>query len=176
MQFDDAAFLFRLARSKPAAQILEIGRYWGGSAFLFAVASDQESMVTSIDIAPRNDELFQSALQKSGLAHKVQLHVGDSVSFKAQAEFYDLILIDGDHSYVGARHDYEHWKKAVKSGGSLLFHNAAAGRPHAVAVDGPFRVVQEIATCDQEHYQREADVGSLAVFVRTQKAWNVPAR
>ena len=42
-------------------------------------------------------------------------------------------------------------EKAVKPGGSpLLFHNAAAGRPHTVAVDGPFRVTQEIAACDQE--------------------------
>jgi predicted O-methyltransferase YrrM len=66
LEFDEAAFLFRLVRSRPGAQILEIGRYHGGSACLFAVASDHNSMVTSIDIAPQNDELLQIALKKSG--------------------------------------------------------------------------------------------------------------
>src|SRR5439155_36785 len=126
LAFDEAAFLFRLVRSQPAAQILEIGRYHGGSAFLFAVASDHNSMVTSIDIAPQNDELLQIALKKSGLAYKVQLLVGDSNRGEARVDFYNLIFVDGDHSYEGVLKDYEHWRKAVKPGGCLAFHNAAA--------------------------------------------------
>ena len=167
LAFDEAAFLFRLVRSQPAAQILEIGRYYGGSAFLFAVASDHNSMVTSIDIAPQNDELLKIALTKSGLAHKVQLLVGDSCSGEARVDFYDLIFVDGDHSYEGVLKDYEYWRKAVKPGGCLAFHNAAAGRPHTVTLPGPFRLAQEIADRDREYYRREPDVGSLALFIRT---------
>jgi predicted O-methyltransferase YrrM len=171
MEFDEAACLFRLVRSKPAAQIVEIGRFRGGSTFLFAVASDNDSMVTSIDFAPQNDELFQIALKKSGLAHKVHLLVGDSCDSEAKVDFYDLIFVDGDHSYEGVIKDYEHWKKAVKPGGYLVFHNAAAGRPHTDTVPGPFRLAQEIAARDREYYKREPDVGSLALFIRTQKPW-----
>jgi predicted O-methyltransferase YrrM len=167
MGFDEAAFLFRLVRSQPGAQVLEIGRYYGGSAFLFAVASDHNSMVTSIDIAPQNDELFKIALTKSGLAHKVQLLVADSCSGEARVNFYDLIFVDGDHSYEGVLKDYEYWRKAVKPGGCLAFHNAAAGRPHTVTLPGPFRLAQEIADRDREYYRREPDVGSLALFIRT---------
>ena len=69
MQFDGSGVLFRLAaRSKPAAQILEIPkcRYWGGSAPTFAVASDHDSMVTSIDIArQRSDELSKRAPEEN---------------------------------------------------------------------------------------------------------------
>jgi len=173
LEFDEAALLFRLARSKPAAQIVEIGRFCGGSAFLFAVASDQDSMVTSIDIAPQNDELLQIALKKSGLAHKVHLLVGDSHDSEAKVDFYDLIFVDGDHSYEGVLKDYEHWKKAVKPGGYLVFHNAAAGRLHTVTAPGPFRLAQEIAARDREYYRREPDVGSLALFIRTQKPWHI---
>jgi len=168
LEFDEAAFLFRLVRSQPAAQILEIGRSYGGSAFLFAVASDHNSMVTSIDIAPKNDELLQIALEKSGLAHKVQLRVGDSSGGETKADFYDLIFVDGDHSYEGVLKDYEHWRKAVKPGGCLAFHNAAAGRPHTGTGPGPFRLAEEITARDGEYYRREADVGSLALFIRTE--------
>lgn len=172
MQFDEAAFLFRLVRSQPAAQILEIGRYYGGSAFLFAVAGDDNSMVTSIDIAPQNDELLQVALKKSGLGHKVHLVVGDSCEGEARTDFYDLILVDGDHSYESVLKDYEHWRKAVKPGGYLAFHNAAAGSPHTAAAPGPFRLAQEIAARDGEHYRREPDVGSLALFTRTERPFS----
>lgn len=172
LQFDEAAFLFRLVRSQPAARILEIGRYYGGSAFLFAVAGDHNSMVTSIDIAPQNDELLQIALKKSGLAHKVQLLVGDSRGGEASADFYDLIFVDGDHSYESVLKDYEHWRKAVKPGGYLALHNAAAGGPHTAAAPGPFRLAQEIAARDGEYYRREPDVGSLALFIRTQRPFS----
>ena len=172
LEFDEAAFLFRFVRSRPVAQILEIGRYYGGSAFLFAVASDHNSMVTSIDIAPQNDELLQIALKKSGLAHKVQLLVGDSCGGEARVDFYDLIFVDGDHSYQGVLKDYEHWRKAVKPGGCLAFHNAGAGRPHTGTAPGPFRLAQEIAARDGEYYRREPDVGSLALFIRTQRPFS----
>ena len=172
LEFDEAAFLFRLVRSQSTAQILEIGRYYGGSAFLFAVASDHNSMVTSIDIAPQNDKLLQIALKKSGLEHKVRLLVGDSRDGEVRVNFYDLIFVDGDHSYEGVPKDYEHWRKAVKPGGCLAFHNAAAGRPHTGTGPGPFRLAQEIATRDEDYYRREPDVGSLALFIRTQKPFS----
>lgn len=173
LELDEAACLFRLARARPAARILEIGRWRGGSTFLFAVASDQNSIVTSIDIAPDADELLQTALKKNNLAHKVELLIGDSTDAEARPDFYDLIFVDGDHSYKGAARDYEHWKKAVKPGGHLAFHNAARGRPFTDAVAGPLRLMREITTRENEYYRREPDVGSLALFIRTAKPWTV---
>lgn len=170
LQFDEAAFLFRLARSRPAAQILEIGRFYGGSTFLFAVASDQDSRVTSIDIAPQNDELLQVALEKCGLAHKVRLIVSSSKAVEAPTAFYDLIFVDGDHSYEGVLRDYEHWKTAIRPGGCLAFHNAT-GPSHSGMLPGPFRVTKEVMARDGEYYRRETDVGSLALFSRTPKPW-----
>jgi predicted O-methyltransferase YrrM len=172
LQFDEAAFLFRLVRSRTAAQILEIGRYHGGSVFLFAVAADDNSVVTSIDIAPQNDELLQIALQKSGLAHKVQILLSDSLDGEARADFYDLIFVDGDHSYQAVANDYQHWRRAVKPGGYLAFHNAAAGSPHTRPAPGPFRLAQEITARDAEYYRREPNVGSLALFIRTQRSFS----
>jgi len=172
LEFDEAACLFRLARSRPAARILEIGRWRGGSTFLFAVASDQDSIVTSIDIAPQNDQLLQTALKKNNLAHKIELLIGNSSDSEVRRDFYDLIFVDGNHSYEGAARDYDHWKKAVKPGGHLAFHNAARSRLFTEAVAGPLRLVQEI-TRENEYYHRQPDVGSLALFIRTAKPWAV---
>jgi predicted O-methyltransferase YrrM len=171
LQFDEAALLFRLVRSRPAARIVEIGRFYGGSAFLFAVASDDDSTITSIDVAPQNDALFQVALEKSGLAHKVKLLVGDSEVGVATADFYDLIFVDGDHSYEGVMKDYEYWKRAIKPGGYLAFHNAAAADPYTVTMEGVVRFVAEVTMRDGKYFKREPDVGSLALFIRTQKPW-----
>jgi hypothetical protein len=62
--------------------------------------------------------------------------------------------------------------KPVKPGGCLAFHNAAAGRPHSGTAPGPFRLAQEIATRDEEYYRCEPDVGSLALFIRTQRPFS----
>jgi predicted O-methyltransferase YrrM len=173
LEFDEAACLFRLARATPAARILEIGRWRGGSTFLFAVASDHNSLITSIEIAPQDDELLQAALNKNNLVHKVELLVGNSQEAAARPDFYDLIFVDGDHSYKGAARDYELWKKAVKPGGHLAFHNAARARPFTNAVPSLVRLMQEITARENEYYHRQLDVGSLALFIRTAKPWTV---
>lgn len=40
----------------------------------------------------------------------------------------DLLFIDGDHSYVGVRLDYELWKGLVRPGGYIAFRDIL---PHA---------------------------------------------
>ena len=171
LELDEAAFLFRLVRSLPSAQIMEIGRCHGGSTFLFAVASDQASTITSIDIAPRNDQLLRDVLEKNGLLKKVQLLAGNSHEANTIDDHYDLVFIDGDHSRAGAFKDYEHWKRAVKPGGYLILHNAAVGRPYAEAAEGAIWVADKVASEEKKYYRREADVGSLAVFIRTNVSW-----
>jgi len=171
MELDEAAFLFRLVRSIPSAQIMEIGRGRGGSTFLFAVAGDSGSTVTSVDIEPRNEDLLRAALEKSGLAHKVHLLTGNSHEAPAREDHYELVFIDGDHSREAVRRDYEHWKRAVRPGGHLTLHNAAVGRPLAQAAGGAIWVADKVAAEDKDYYRRLPDVGSLAVFSRTTKPW-----
>lgn len=171
LEFDEAAHLFRLARTTPAAKILEVGRYYGGSAYMFAVAGDDDSVVTSIDIAPQNDVPLVASLKRIGLDHKVKLIVGDANEQEAPEGFYDLIFIDGDHSYEGVAKDYDHWKKAVKPGGYITFHDAGAGRIHTSTLPGPAQLVKEVEERDSKYYTRQGDVGSIAWFIRTDAKW-----
>jgi hypothetical protein len=101
----------------------------------------------------------------------VQLLIGPSAEADVRHDSYDLVFVDGDHSYEGVGHDYEHWKKTVKMGGYLAFHNAACGRVFTNVSPGAFRFVQAITAREAEYFRREPDVGSLAIFVRTAKPW-----
>ncbi len=171
LDFEEAAFLFRLARNRESAQILEIGRFYGGSAFMFAVASDKNAHITSIDIAPQNDELLHAALKKHDLANKVDLLVADANQETVALSAYDLLFIDGDHSYEGVLKDYEHWKTSVKPGGFVVFHDAGASRELTTILPGPAQLMQEIVARDSDFFTRQKDVGSIAYFLRTKTPW-----
>lgn len=171
LDFDEAAFLFRLVRSFKAPRIIEVGRFRGGSTILMGTAGDDGTRITSIDIAPKNDALLRSVLEKAGIAHKIDLVVNDANKVPAPADTYDIVFIDGDHTYQGIKKDYEHWKKSVKPGGHILFHDAGEGRELATAREDPKRLMREIAQKDGALWQRQPDVASIASFVRTDKAW-----
>jgi predicted O-methyltransferase YrrM len=168
MDFDEAALLFSLVRSQPGAQIVEIGRLRGGSTFLMAVAaSDPATHITSIDISPRDDATLQMALEKIGKSDRVTLIVDDANLQEARPNFYDVVFIDGDHSYEGAKKDFEHWKASVKPGGVLLFHDAGKGRPYSSTWKELDRMMTEISQSHSEYFSRRPDVGSMASFTRT---------
>jgi len=56
---------------------------------------------------------------------KVFIHKGSSVSIleKFDDEFFDLIYIDGDHSYSGVKKDLEISFKKIKKGGFISGHD-----------------------------------------------------
>lgn len=42
---------------------------------------------------------------------------------KAQSEKFDLIFIDGDHTYEGVKHDFEMYKSLLSDRGYIAFHD-----------------------------------------------------
>ena len=42
---------------------------------------------------------------------------------------FDLVFVDGDHSYEGARADLENWGRRVRRGGQVLVHDATPEFP-----------------------------------------------
>ena len=44
----------------------------------------------------------------------------------------DFILIDGDHSYAGARRDFELYRELVAPGGMIAFHDIVPGKARDV--------------------------------------------
>jgi predicted O-methyltransferase YrrM len=173
LQVDEAALLYRLARDAESGPFAEIGRFKGGSTFVFAAALPAGIELWSYDlhVALRADmpgsELdaeLRGALERYGLASKVHLVVGDSRAVEPPSTDLELLFVDGDHTYEGAKADYDRWSAFVRPGGHLLFHDAVDPGGYGNVYPGVSRLVAEITRGDG--WKRQPDAGSIAHFVR----------
>jgi predicted O-methyltransferase YrrM len=102
-------------------RILEIGCDVGNSTTAFLAGAS--SQVTSIDINPRCAENFPDCA-------KWRFIHGDSQTYetynKVSNQTYDVLYIDGDHSYSSAYHDIEIYSQLVKHRGLILVHDVLA--------------------------------------------------
>jgi predicted O-methyltransferase YrrM len=167
LEIDEAALVFAVVREMGAPRAIEIGRFRGGSTFLLAAAG---ARVLSIDIdedrSMRDTPPLERALERFGLADRVEVVVGDSRTYPAERDSFDLAFLDGDHTYEGVRADVEHWLPALRKGGELLLHDAEfpetdSRRPITVGVA---RLAAELDR-DPRVEGRQA-TGSFARFVR----------
>ncbi|MBK5197743.1 MAG: class I SAM-dependent methyltransferase [Methyloceanibacter sp.] len=148
----EGEYLFAVARHAKLG-IVEIGRFKGGSTFLLANAVPKSVPIYSIDLEPQDDEklkrLFE-ATSKSSLK-RVRLIVGDSQKgCFPEIGPYDLLFIDGDHSYQGCSADIANWYGGLARNGHMLFHDShklgvqdaiadfMGGHPKAQVVTSPF--------------------------------------
>ena len=173
LQFDEAALLYSLARDAESGPFAEIGRFKGGSTIVFAAALPDGVELWSYDlhVALRPDmpgaELdaeLHDALARYGLDGKVHLVVADSRTVDPPAEPLELLFIDGDHSYEGARADFERWSAFVRPGGHLLFHDAVDTGGYGNVYPGVARLVGEVERGGG--WARRPGAGSIAHFVR----------
>jgi protein-L-isoaspartate O-methyltransferase len=160
LNFDEAAYLFTLVKSIRACKILEIGRFEGGSTILFASAGDDQSKVTSIDKAPKNDTHLKKLLIQWKLNKKVELIIADANDVDISENEYDIVFIDGGHAYSSASKDYHHWKNSLKLGGHMIFHDCDNSEP------GVVKVCNEILNNDSNIFEEWAQTSSLKDFVR----------
>jgi len=122
----EGEYLFYLAKHAKEG-IVETGRFQGGSSFLMACANDAVP-IHSIDIAPQNDAFLKEQFAKFNMGKNVDLIVGDSQKSKyAQIKKFDLLFIDGDHSYQGCTNDLENWFPSLSSGGHVILHDCYHG-------------------------------------------------
>jgi predicted O-methyltransferase YrrM len=174
LQFDEAGLLFRLARDLGPQPIVEIGRFKGGSTLLLASAMHPEAELWSYDLhvalradlsGPQLDGELVVALERSGLRERVHLVVGDSRTVEPPPRPAGLVFVDGDHTYEGARADYERWRELLAPGGHLLFHDAVDTGGYGNHYPGVVRLAGEI-TRDDSELERRPSAGSIAHFTR----------
>jgi predicted O-methyltransferase YrrM len=173
LQIDEAALIFRLARDAHGGPVAEIGRFKGGSTVVFATALPDGIELWSYDLhvalrpdmtGEQLDAELRDALGRLGLAHKVHLLVGDSRTVEPPPEPLSLLLIDGDHSYEGAKADFARWREFVRPGGHVLFHDAVDTGGYGNVYPGVTRAVAEVD--GDPVWKRQPGAGSLAHFVK----------
>jgi predicted O-methyltransferase YrrM len=172
LQIDEAALLFRLARDVKTGPVAEIGRFKGGSTVMFASALPDGVELWSYDLhvalrpdmsGEELDRELSEALARLGVSHKAHLIVGDSRTIDPPPAPLELLFIDGDHSYEGAKADFERWGAFVKPGGHVLFHDAVDTGGYGNVYPGVARAIAEIGA----GWERQPGAGSIAHFLKS---------
>lgn len=176
LAIDEAAYLYDLARGTGATTIVEIGRYKGGSTLLLAAAMSSEARLYSYDLHVKQSYLYSGvelddelrrALERFGLADRVELAVANSHTVEPPSDTCGLVFVDGDHSYAGVRADYGHWRPVIPHGGHLVFHDAGAAGDLSVPHTEIVCAVAEIERDDARYFVRHEATGTLVHFERT---------
>ena len=138
-----AGLLERLAAEQPR-RLLEIGTARGGTLFALCRAAAPDALLVSLDLPwgsgggyrPWREALYSRF--GTGRQRVVPLR-GDSGARATRDRVaavldgpLDFLLIDGDHSYEGARRDWELYAPLVRPGGLIAFHDIVPGPPALV--------------------------------------------
>jgi predicted O-methyltransferase YrrM len=171
LQIDEAALLYRLGRDAVTGPVVEIGRFKGGSTLIFAASMRELVELWSYDFhvalradmpGERLDAELSEALKRFGLAHKVHLIVADSRIADPPARPIEILFIDGDHSYEGAKADFDRWGAFVRVDGHVLLHDAVDTGGYGNHYPGVARLLTEIGA----GWERQPGAGSIAHFVK----------
>jgi len=152
----EARFLGVLAACVPArGAIVEIGSFKGRSTVMLAAVASHYGLGPVVAIDPHTSpsatdpaleagastfEEFRATVRTTGLEAHVEVHRAYSrETAKGWERPIRLLWIDGDHTFPGAKEDYELFSPYLVDGAVLALHDALH------AYEGPIRVfVEEI--------------------------------
>jgi predicted O-methyltransferase YrrM len=129
-------FIGRVREMNPRA-ILEIGTARGGTLILLASVAAPHAQLVSIDLPAGSYgggyPLWKGILYRRlmGKGQRLQLIRGNSHETRTFEEAQkvlagkqiDLLFIDDDHSYSGAKQDFLLYRTLVRPGGTIAFHD-----------------------------------------------------
>lgn len=106
---------------------VEIGCYAGGSACL--MLQRPNTNVISIDLGyPISPDIVKGNVDNLNIHNNQYTYIqGNSSStetymkLKSCCETIDILFIDGDHSYMGVKRDFEMYSQLVNPGGYIIF-------------------------------------------------------
>jgi len=124
-------------KGKPLDTVVEIGTAQGGVFHSLCQLAGDNATVVSIDLpggqfGGEHGLPEQRRLKKSAKKDQTLRFIrGDSHNLKTKGDLLkiigkekiDLLFIDGDHSYLGVKKDWEMYSPLVKKGGFVAFHD-----------------------------------------------------
>lgn len=131
---DELAEFLSIVHEAEPKRILEIGRWTGGMLWALAQVAPDDAVLVSVENGEydlTHVELKQEGIGRPGQrvefidgdshAHETLYKVIDAVG----GERFDLVFIDGDHSYAGVKEDWVMYSPLVRMGGLVAFHDIA---------------------------------------------------
>lgn len=118
--------MYALAVGCNARRILEIGVDDGTATLAFLKAVFEiDGYVTSVDVC--DVPVAQAVIQSLELTSRWGFHKGNShevlKKFRAEGRQFDMIFVDGDHTYAGAKEDVEDAAAMLVENGMLITHD-----------------------------------------------------
>jgi len=129
--------LLSYMKDKRPKYMLEIGTARGGTLYLFTRISADDALIMSVDLPGgrfgggyssykipiyksfalpgQRIELIRASSHEESTKKKAQEALGENK--------LDFLFIDGDHTYKGAKKDYEMYSPLVKEGGVIALHD-----------------------------------------------------
>lgn len=156
----------KLATTATPRVIGEIGSARGGNLFLFSLILPPDGRLISIEL--EDDRVRRAAYRRLvGSSQKLFCITGDShkpttrerVLTALAGNRFDVLFIDGDHSYDGVAADFEMYAPLVRPGGIVGFHDIVAdvfqryGRPTPSKTGGVWRFWKELKARHSEHWE-----------------------
>jgi len=125
-----------LSNSKPV-RLLEIGTASGGTLFMFTRVASDNATIVSVDLPggafgggypPSRIPLYNAFSLPNQHLNLIRADSHSTETFELVKKSFgnepvDFIFIDGDHTYEGVRSDFEMYKKLIKRGGYIAFHD-----------------------------------------------------
>jgi len=118
--------IYEMVKESMPEFVLEIGTGQAQSArtILIALEENKKGKLISIDLRDRSaripENLREYFIPIIGDSHNTEVFKDVSERFKQP---FDLLLIDGDHSYEGVKKDFEMYVPLVKERGLILMHD-----------------------------------------------------
>lgn len=115
-------FLQMICRMLSPVRVLEIGTYTGYAAIAMALATPDDSQVTSIEANEEHLSIAKRYVKKAGLEHKIRLILGDARQILPElTDNFNLIYLDADK--ISYPTYYPQVKRLLAEGGFVLADN-----------------------------------------------------
>ena len=160
--------LLRLAAREGVKRVGEIGTAQGGTCFLLMHAIPGVDLSLGLDLHVRHKSLLRGlapegcefhAIERSSYAPETVARVGRVLADRT----LDLLLIDGDHRYEGALSDFRAYRRHVREGGLIAFHDIRPtgieepGKPEECWAGGVPRLWRELKELHDDSWEFIAD-------------------
>jgi len=118
----------KFAEAKKPVRICELGMFQGGTNLMLTHALSTVEQIVGVDLYIRNKSQLKYYAKSSQRQTFIEgstrdKHNVEKVAQALKGQKLDLLFIDADHSYEGAKKDFMLYRHFVRDGGIIAFHD-----------------------------------------------------